>query len=95
MQTECLVRGSGAAELEVHVRFLQLVERSVEAVEPDADKDCAPPRFRYVKDLAVDGQAFYSWQEAVERELDIPATDPATLGDHPVVAPISPSGVSD
>jgi hypothetical protein len=87
MQTECLIQGSEGAEVEAHVRFLQLVERSVEAVEPDAAKTCAPPRFHYVKDLAVNGQTFYSWQEAVERELDIPSTDLATLGGHPVVSP--------
>jgi hypothetical protein len=87
MQTECLVRGGSAVELEARVRFLQLVERSVEAVEPGDEKSCAPSRFRHVKDLAVDGQTFYSWQEAVERELDIPATDLATLSSHSVVRP--------
>ena len=36
MQTECLVQGNLAAKLEVQVRFLQLVERSVEAIaEPE------------------------------------------------------------
>ena len=32
MQTECLVQGNLAAKLEVQVRFLQLVERSVETI---------------------------------------------------------------
>ena len=63
----------------MHVRFLQLVERSVEAADPGPESTCAPPGFRQVKSLTVEGQTYYSWQEAVERELDIPATDLDTL----------------
>lgn len=88
MRTECLLQGSALAELEVHVRFLQLVERSVQAViELEPGQDSAAPEFRDVKSLTVDGQTFYSWQEALERELDIPSTDLETLSHHPVVRP--------
>ena len=82
MQTECLVQGGSVAELEVHVRFLQLMDRSVEAATVGDPSET--PEFRPVKSLAVAGQTHYSWQEAVERELDIPATDLATLVHHPV-----------
>ncbi len=87
MQTECLVQGSSLAELEVHVRFLQLVDRSVEAADAGLDATCAPPEFRQVRSLTVERQTFYSWQEAVERELDIPSTDLATISGHSVLRP--------
>jgi hypothetical protein len=85
MQTECLVQGNLAAKLEVQVRFLQLVERSVEATaEPDPSNS---RKFLPVKALAVDGQTFYSWQEAVERELKILATDLESLGRYSLQRP--------
>ena len=87
MQTECLVQGNSVAELEVRVRFLQLVERSVEAVELALAPTLAPAAFHPVKSLTVEGQTFYSWQEAVERELDLPATDLGTVSRHSVLRP--------
>ena len=61
MRTECLVQGSVLSRIEVRVRFLQLVERSVHQLVDGA--------FRPVKSLRVDGDTFYSWQEAIEREV--------------------------
>jgi len=87
MQTECLVQGGCLAELVVHVRFLQLVDRSVEAADPGPEATSAPPGFRQVKSLTTEGQTYYSWQEAVERELDIPATDLEALSRHSVLRP--------
>jgi hypothetical protein len=79
MQTECLVQGNRSAELQTHVRFLQLIERSVEAaIEPTLEAD-ASSEFRHVKALSVEGQTFYSWQEAVEREFHVAPTDLQTL----------------
>ena len=96
MQTECLVQGNSVAELEVRVRFLQLVERSVEAVELALAPTLAPPAFHPVKSLTVEGQTFYSWQEAVERELDLPATDLGTLSRHSVLRPFQlPASAAD
>ena len=69
MQAEWLVEGTQLTRLEVRLRFLQLADRSVEqAVDGE---------FLRVKNLAIDEQTFYSWQEAAEREIEIPA---ATLG---------------
>jgi hypothetical protein len=86
MHTECLVEGNLTAKLEVQVRFLQLAERSVEAVSEPA-LSSSDRKFVPVKALAVDGQTFYSWQEAVERELKIPATDLESLGRYALQRP--------
>ncbi len=61
------------------MRFLQLVERSVHQLVDGA--------FRPVKSLRVDGDTFYSWQEAVEREVALPATDVDLLNRLPVLHP--------
>ncbi len=84
MQVECLVQGAGFSRLQVSVRFLQLVERSVE--EAVAASDSAA-EFRPVKNLTVDERNFYSWQEAVERELAISTTDLAAFSPHPLQHP--------
>ncbi len=88
MQTECLVQGNLAAKLEVQVRFLQLVERSVEAIAEPGATSADSRNFLPVKALAVDGQTFYSWQEAVERELKIPATDLESLSRYSLQRPL-------
>ena len=43
--------------------------------------------FRPVKSLRVDGDTFYAWQEAIEREVSLPATDVDLLSRHPVLHP--------
>ena len=66
MQTECLVEGSQLSALEVKVRFLQLVSRSVGQL-PAFVTQLQPgqrPEFRLVDKLAVDGQIFQPWQSA-------------------------------
>jgi hydrogenase maturation protease len=88
MQVECLVRGAAFSRLEVRVRFLQLAERSVEEVAgwgPSGDESTA--QFCPVKSLAVDGRSFYSWQEAVERELAISTADLVSFSPHPLQHP--------
>ncbi len=87
MQTECLARGGPGVQLEVRVGFLQLVERSVEAAETGPNATWASPEFRQVTSLCVDGRTYYSWQEAVEREIDIPATGLATISCRSVLLP--------
>ena len=79
MRTECLVQGSVLSRIEVRVRFLQLVERSVHQLVDGA--------FRPVKSLRVDSDTFYSWQEAIERELSLPPTDVDLLNRHPILHP--------
>lgn len=74
MQTEVLLQGSGKSALEVTVRFLQLVKRSVLQALTLGEKTT---ELKYVDlhpvaRLEVDGQLFQSWEEAVEREVIIP-----------------------
>jgi hydrogenase maturation protease len=60
-QTEVLLEADVSATLEVAVRFLQVVQRSV------FDATGQP-----VDELTVDGEHHLSWEEAIERELDVP-----------------------
>jgi hypothetical protein len=62
--TECLFEPGVDAELLVRVRFLQEQARTVQRVEPDG-------RFRSVDALAVAGTEVVTWDEAVERHVDV------------------------
>ncbi len=63
MQIQVLLAGSEQAEVELRVRFLQMVERQVLKIGP-------PPTLpEPVEELEVDGERWVSWEEAVEREL--------------------------
>lgn len=79
MRSECLVQGSMLSRIEVRVRFLQLVDRAVFELVDGA--------FRPVRSLTVDGDTFHAWQEAIERELILPATDVDMLNRHPILHP--------
>lgn len=74
MQTECLVEGSLLAALEVKVRFLQMVQRSVGQLPAPVSRlpANAIPEFRAIEKLEVDGRLCQSWQEAVEQEVALP-----------------------
>ncbi|MEU9763179.1 hypothetical protein AB0D98_26340 [Streptomyces sp. NPDC047987] len=67
MAMECLLSvppgPPAAAEVTVRLRFLQHQTRQVRRREPDG-------RHTDVDELTVDGVAFLSWDEAVEREVD-------------------------
>ena len=66
-QTECIIAGSATPALELRVRFLQLVERTIGKFDPSIDEitsECQPVQ---VNHLEIDGKVFQPWQEAVER----------------------------
>ena len=70
LQTECLVEGACLSSLEVKVRFLMLVDRSVRQLQtsqPDGRIS-----FESVPLLEVGGKRFVPWQEAVECEVTVP-----------------------
>jgi hypothetical protein len=78
MQTQCLLQGkpepdTDAALLEVHVRFLHLLQREVgELLQPLAALPAdSEPALRIVPMLTIDDQQFHRWQEAVERDVAI------------------------
>lgn len=61
MRTEMLLECGEAAGIDVTVRFLQVVERSVARRSDD--------RFEPVDELTIAGERHMSWEEAVEREI--------------------------
>ncbi len=83
MQTECLVQGGAETTLDVKVRFLHLLTREVGQLIPDCQlpiADCGhcqvgicDSHFVLVPALEVNGQLFQTWQEAVERDVSLPA----------------------
>jgi len=86
MQTECLLQGSSLTGIEVRVRFLQLVARSVGQLTAPV-KELSPgetPGFRLVEKLDVRGRVYQPWQEAIERELSLPVYNVEALSPRPV-----------
>ena len=91
MQTECLVQGTSQTSIELYLRFLQLTARSVEErVAEELDRRRTDGAvYRPVRELEVDGQKFYSWEEAVEREIGVPASPVDALVRQPLQQPFS------
>ena len=73
MQTEVLLQGGEGARVEVTVRFLQVVTRAAAQRRGD--------QLEMVDELTVDGQRYLSWEEAVEREIEVPPLSVARLRD--------------
>ena len=74
MQTECLVSGKGNAEINVKVRFLQAIARTVAELEEPV-REVAPgvsPKLKPVESLRVGDQVLQAWQEATAREVSLP-----------------------
>jgi hypothetical protein len=61
MRTECLLESDGEAQLEVRVRFLQVVERQLLEERDD--------RLAAIDEITVDGERYVTWEEAREREV--------------------------
>jgi hypothetical protein len=91
MQTECLVEGSSMSKLEVKVRFLQLVARSVgQLTSPGSElRPGEIPDFQMVEKLELAEKIFYPWQEAVEREICLPIRSLLSLGTEPLLQPFA------
>jgi len=97
MQTECLVRSEGeSAVLDVKVRFLHLLAREVRGPiadggwrmadgsgDDEALAAVSDAHFQAVASLEIGDQIFHTWQEASEREINIPAIDLNQLGAQP------------
>ena len=93
MQTECLVEGGPRTTLEIRVRFLQLVARSVGELSTPVAELPEYPEFRLVARLEVAGRIHQPWQEAVEREVVLPACNLETLAQEPLSQPFAfPAG---
>jgi hydrogenase maturation protease len=80
MQTQCLVRGSARTRLTASIRFLHLVARRIAAFDRPQERcpvDEAPATHP-VESLRVGDDDIHAWQEAVERRVDLGASE---LGD--------------
>jgi len=73
MQTECLVRSTGAASAEVNVRFLHPLAREIGALAPESANRFDDVQLEAVPELRVGDRLYQSWQEAVERTVAVPS----------------------
>lgn len=82
MQTEVLVTGDGDTSLDVHVRFLHIVDRKVGALETPLDNlaEGDEPAFSTVASLELGERSFHAWEEVIEREVALPVRKLAALG---------------
>jgi hydrogenase maturation protease len=85
MQTECLVEGDAQSRLQVQVRFLHLLARLVGEVNPPLATcpEGEEPAFRVVETLKVGQQLLHTWQEAVEREVNLGEVNVLALAGQP------------
>jgi hypothetical protein len=79
-QTECIIAGATNPALELRVRFLQLVERTIAGFDAPLGELPEEQAFIPVNLFEVDGKIYQPWQEAVEREIVLPFVVGETLG---------------
>jgi hypothetical protein len=84
MQTECLLQADASTRLEIEIRFLQIVNRTIGKLASPMRElpDAAEPGYELVPELTIGERTFAPWQEARERKLEIPAWSPATHSMH-------------
>jgi hypothetical protein len=95
MQTECLLRDTAGARLEIIVRFLQLTERRVGRVRCPVAAIDERAEFDEVQALHVGDRLLQAWQEATERSLTINEMAVADLLHAPVAHQVSFSAARD
>ena len=92
-QTECLLRHfSEAAALEVGVRFLHPMAREVGSLlKPPSELPVAIylEDFQPVQELRIDNKLYQTWQEAVERSVQLPQLVLDAADARSVIAPFS------
>jgi hypothetical protein len=90
MSTSCLVRGGPDAAVRVHLRFLQLQARGVEARCVEAEVAGEPARYEPVAELRAGSRTWMSWDEAVAHEIELgpcPLSDLAEARDFEIEVP--------
>lgn len=94
MQTECLVRGSLASVIEVHVRFLHLLRREVGEFASPVTELSAGQELAYSKvaSLKVGEEVFQNWEEAIERDVTASSLMLKQLTGAPVKMPFAFAG---
>ncbi len=71
IQAECLIEGSSDTTVELKVRFLHLVQRRIGRHLEPLGSLCLGPPFHFVDSLQVGEDTFQSFDEALERQMDI------------------------
>jgi len=90
MQTEVLVEGALFTALELQIRFLQLVNRSVGKVSDVATVAAGDTaEYQLVPSLEVNGEIFLPWQEAIERVVRVAPCNLDALVAQPVELSLS------
>jgi hypothetical protein len=74
-QSECLIEPADGQAIDIRVRGLQLQRRTIEASQEDG-------AFGPVAGVSLDGCAVSSWDEGIERSIDLPNLDLASLASH-------------
>ena len=91
MQTECLVKGSAATRLDIHIRFLHLLLRSV--MEPESSSVAAQTEGENASEWSLASRmANEPWQEGMEREVNALNLSLGDLLAGPVVVEIAFAG---
>ncbi|MDE8669346.1 hypothetical protein PY310_12230 [Pseudarthrobacter sp. H3Y2-7] len=88
MFADCLLAPGPQADVEIHLRFLQLQSRTAEKTDDDG-------RFTAVDELSVGAARWLSWDEAVEREITLGPFTVAGLGEREAVLPVEVPGGED
>jgi hydrogenase maturation protease len=72
-QTECLLLADEGAALDIRVRFLHPLQRTVGELPTPLDEwpAAGEPEFRAIASLRVGDSTFHTWQETLEREIAI------------------------
>jgi hypothetical protein len=88
MQTECLVQAGASTELNVKIRFLQIVDRSIGRLQRPLRElpHEAEPEFEVVDKLDAGGRTYSPWQEAAEREVVVPLLHPANFSSQEAIS---------
>ena len=88
MQTQCLVVVTQGAtpRLDIKIRFLHLMARTVEELDQPILELPATgqPATHRVARIECDGQLFQAWQEGVERVISLPTCDLEEIVRHPL-----------
>lgn len=83
LQTECLIQGESLTTLEIRLRFLKLVERTVRRIIDPARKSGAAD-LETVSMIEADGKVIVPWQEAIECEIALPVCQLDRLSEDPI-----------
>jgi hypothetical protein len=70
--TECLLRGNDESQIDIEVRFLQLVQRDCE-IPGNSESDAGKTRGNFVRveKAEVNERVLSSWQEAIEQRVGV------------------------